>query len=116
MNPFSTSIPILHPATYIDDIGINKAPKYTIFYKKYTFFLSFTILNNTIQFNLSNYSYEILNTLSANPTKWWNTLKEFIACYRRIIWVCLTIKWGWRLKRIRWSQFQYVSKTFWNSL
>ena len=39
-----------------------------------------------------------LNPLSANPTKWSNTLKEFVRKSWRIIWVCLTILWGWRLK------------------
>ena len=31
------------------------------------------------------------NTLSANPTKWSNTLK-------RIVWMCLTILRGWHFK------------------
>ena len=35
-----------------------------------------------------------INSLSANPTKWSNTFKQF----RRIVWVCLTILWGWHLK------------------
>ena len=39
-----------------------------------------------------------LTPLNANPTKWSNTLKQFIGNSRRIIWVCLTILWGWRLK------------------
>ena len=34
--------------------------------------------------------------LRANPTKWSNTLKQFVGNYRRI--ECLTILWGWRLK------------------
>ena len=33
------------------------------------------------------------NHLSVNPTKWSNTVVS-----RRIIWVCVTILWGWRLK------------------
>ena len=40
----------------------------------------------------------ILNPLRANPTKWSNTFKQFVSCCRRIVWVCLTILWGWRLK------------------
>ena len=35
--------------------------------------------------------YLHLNPSSANPTKWSNF-------YRRIVWVCLIILWGWRLK------------------
>ena len=38
------------------------------------------------------------NTLSANPTKWLNTLKQFVGCCRQIVWVCLNISCGWRLK------------------
>ena len=38
------------------------------------------------------------NLLSANPTEWSNTLKQFFGRSRRIVWVCLTIIWGWRLK------------------
>ena len=37
-----------------------------------------------------------INSLSANPTKWWSTLKQFVGCCQRIVWVCLTILWGWR--------------------
>ena len=42
--------------------------------------------------------YITLNLLKANPTKWSNTLKQFVGCCRRIVWVCLSILWGWRLK------------------
>ena len=38
----------------------------------------------------------IFNLLSANPTKWSSTLKQFVGCCRRIVWMCLTILWGWR--------------------
>ena len=40
----------------------------------------------------------LFNPLSPNPTKWSNTLKQFIGNSRRIVWVCLTILWDWRLK------------------
>ena len=39
-----------------------------------------------------------LNALSAKPTKWPNTLKQFVGNSRRIVWVYLTILWDWRLK------------------
>ena len=39
-----------------------------------------------------------LNPLSANPTKWSNTLKQFIGNGGQIVGVCLTILWGWRIK------------------
>ena len=38
------------------------------------------------------------NSLISNPTKWSNTLKQFVGNSRRIIWVCLAILWGWHLK------------------
>ena len=37
-------------------------------------------------------------TLSAKPTKWSNTLKQFVGCRRRMAQVCLTNLWGWQLK------------------
>ena len=42
------------------------------------------------------YEKHQFNPLSTNPTKWSNT--QTICNGRRIIWVCLTIFWGWRLK------------------
>ena len=39
-----------------------------------------------------------LDPLSASPIKWSNILKQFVGNSRRIVWVCLTILWGWRLK------------------
>ena len=39
-----------------------------------------------------------LSSLSANPTKWSTILKQFVSSSRRIVWVCLTILWGWRVK------------------
>ena len=38
------------------------------------------------------------NLLSTNPTKWPNTFKQFVDCYRRIVCVFLTILWDWPLK------------------
>ena len=44
-------------------------------------------------------SFEMkINTLRANPTKWPNTLKQFVGNSRRIVWLCLIIFGGWRLK------------------
>ena len=39
-----------------------------------------------------------LNPLIANPTKWPNTLKQFVGFCRGIFWVCLAIWWNWRLR------------------
>ena len=38
------------------------------------------------------------NPLSANLTKWSDTFKQFVSNSRRIVWVCLTILWGCRVK------------------
>ena len=46
----------------------------------------------------TNGEYILFNPLTANPTKWSNTLKQFLGNRGRIIWVCLTISRGWRLK------------------
>ena len=47
----------------------------------------------------SNFRWQaVLDLLSANSTKGSNTLKQFVGCCRRIIWVGLTILWGWYLK------------------
>lgn len=40
----------------------------------------------------------ILNPLIANPKKCSNTLKLFFSSRQRIVLVCLTILYGWRLK------------------
>ena len=70
-----------------------------IFFQKKLFFkLVLQQMNNHIFLqNNSNYIVSF-NPLNANPTKWSNTLKQFIGCCRRIFWVCLNILWGWRLK------------------
>ena len=39
-----------------------------------------------------------LSPLSASPTKWSNTFKQFVGKSRQIVWLCLTILWGWCLK------------------
>ena len=51
-----------------------------------------------------------LNPLSANPTKWSNTLKQFVGCWRRLVLACLTILWGWRLKGNR-GVFRTLTKS-----
>ena len=37
------------------------------------------------------YAKYCFNPLTASPTKWSHTLKQFVGCCREIIWVCLTI-------------------------
>ena len=39
-----------------------------------------------------------VNPLSANSTKWSNTLKQYVGNMLHIVWVCLTVLWGWHLK------------------
>ena len=50
--------------------------------------------------NVSVYQWQSLKRnelihLSASLTKWSYTLKQFVRFCRRIVWVCLTILWGW---------------------
>ena len=40
----------------------------------------------------------LLNPLSANPTKWSHTFKQFADKSWQIVWACLIVLWGWRLK------------------
>ena len=50
---------------------------------------------------------QLINPLSANPTKWSNTFKQFVSCWRRIAWVfdCFV---GLTLKRITISVFSTI--------
>ena len=34
---------------------------------------------------LLNFNHRCINPLSANPTKWSNTFKQFVSCYRQIV-------------------------------
>ena len=70
------------------------------FYTPWLFMISMGIGNGILTWNelmeeLVNFQF---NPLSVNPPKWSNTLKQFVGYYRRIVWVCLTFLWGWRLK------------------
>ena len=40
----------------------------------------------------------IVLCISVSPTKGSNTLTQFVSSCRRILWVCLIILWGWRIK------------------
>ena len=48
--------------------------------------------------NLLNIMTQCLDPLSANPAKWSNRHRQFVGKSKRIVWVCLTILWVWRLK------------------
>ena len=57
--------------------------------------LSSSIPNTFLQ---ASQCYYILNPVSANPTKRSNTPKQLVGFCRRVVGVCFTILWGWRLK------------------
>ena len=59
---------------------------------------SFTYLCRYSSWKFGDQRYFSVIALSANPTKWSNTLKQSVGISRGIDWVCLTILWGWRLK------------------
>ena len=42
--------------------------------------------------------WKLLNPLCTNPTKWSETLKQFVSKSPQIVWVCLTILSGWCLR------------------
>ena len=58
----------------------------------------FNCLNTTCCVYFLQFDFVIFNPLSANPTKWSNTLKQFVGNRRLIIWVCYTILKGWYIK------------------
>ena len=72
------------------------------FYKIITFWnVVFTSPRKSIRLNEVVISCKVFckfNHLSAKPIKCSNTLKQFVDFCRRIVWMCLTILWGWRLK------------------
>ena len=53
------------------------------------------VLNYVFDYFSTLYMKELINPLSANPTKRSNTIKQFS---QRIVSMCLTILWDWRLK------------------
>ena len=64
------------------------------------------------QFPVSIYLLKVNNErASANLTKWSNTLQQFVGSSRRIVWVCLTILWGWhwRLSGVYIIAFEHIS-------
>ena len=65
-----------------------------------TIFAKISILelqNIRPDWNKVKHWYKCVRSLSANPTKWTNTLKQFVDFCRQIVWLCLTILWGWCL-------------------
>ena len=67
------------------------------FIKKHSGTVAFLwILWNTFFYRTFRWLH--LNPLTTKPTKWSNTLKQFVDCCRQIVWVCLAILRGWRLK------------------
>ena len=64
------------------------------------------------QFPVGIYLLKVNNeSTSANLTKWSNTLQQFVGSSRRIVWVCLTILWGWhwRLSGVYIIAFEHIS-------
>ena len=61
----------------------------------------------------------LVNPLSANPTKWSHTLKQFVGYCWRIVWVYLTILWEWRILCVKHAlllmpfKAYYVMLRFW---
>ena len=52
--------------------------------------------------------FDCIKLLSANPTKWWNNLKQWVGSWWRIVWVGFTIFLGLALKE-QWPSNGLVS-------
>ena len=63
--------------------------------------------NSSIKTNIRIFFSCRFNLLSTNPTKWSNTPNSSANC-RQIVWVCLTILCGCRLKLFRRLEFMNV--------
>ena len=75
--------------------------KYHLGYVPYNSSVISCSVSDPSSFNGCNdnfYVFNQFNPLRANPTKWSNILEQFVGKIRRIVWVCLTILWCWRLK------------------
>ena len=70
--------------------------------KTYPFYCIYKSFNASLRYKLTKgWPGNIQNGQThnhTNPTKWSNTLKQFVDNSWRIVWECLTILWGWRLK------------------
>ena len=53
------------------------------------------ICQSSIEISITDV-WQDLNPLSANPTKWSNTLKQFVGKSRRIVWECSAILRSWK--------------------
>ena len=51
-------------------------------------------VSKSFLFSHQDYVFHVVNPLSASPTEWSKTLKQFVG----ELFECLTILWGWRLK------------------
>ena len=115
----SVLLSVLLVGLYVSDFALANigGVSVSLTYRKYVFGWVIGNIFFVLIFScLINYIYEInrifnrkclstvgtdfsdVNSLSTNPTKWSNTFKQFIGNSRRIVWVCLTILWGWCLK------------------
>ena len=73
-----------------------------------------TVIRTLRFYALTNNSIMTINPLRANLTKWSNTLKKLVGCCWRIVWVCLTILWGWRFKE-RYILFKFQKRDFYQT-
>ena len=64
----------------------------------YLLFIASVLIDEEIYEYLLTTCRIVINPLSANPAKRSNTLKQLVGKSQQIVWVCLTILWGWRLK------------------
>ena len=65
-------------------------------FRQLSFIIEIFLMGSLHSITESGFFY--VDAISANPTKSSNTLKKFVGNSQRIVWLCLTILWGWRLK------------------
>ena len=61
------------------------------------FWSSFCLFVDLTVFLFGKIMFKV-DPLNTNPTKWSNSLKQFVVNSWQSFWVCLIILWGWRLE------------------
>ena len=84
-----------------------------LFLSRFSIILHQMLYNNWAYWNNGSIGTNWVNPLSANPTKWSNTLKQFVGRSRRILWVCFDYFVGLALKGLTHSVLEYVLSFLW---
>ena len=90
----------LQMATCAEKIYESKSTSlnWNLILKSLNSFLVLPLFERTVEYIFNFCKSCFLNPLSGNPTESSNTLKQCVGFCWRIVWVCVTILWGWSLK------------------